>query len=322
MSRVKLHSFSSEYFVKDKGLMVARMGFFRGLGKVTNTVVGGAAKGSVKLVGKGIAKKNEKVGAYIGELGDTIIEASKQTVDSVAQFTDGTLQGVYGVVKKDSYHKKHGWDDIKDSTGRTAKGMYGGMKYTVKSAGITVNGLRRNDREQLFQGLQNLGKVVAVSALAVGVLDIVDGSNTAQAETIETRNDHLNGLEHAETGVNFAEKTIEMPNGDLINGTYPVFDSSFSVVLVEEVYLESDQTHFQIANQTLYQSIENNPAVANDLGMSSVDVQALENGVTPEGYVWHHNEQPGVLQLVEEETHHNTGHTGGREIWGAGSGNR
>ena len=76
------------------------MGFFRGLGKVTNTVVGGAAKGSVKLVSKGIAKKNEKVGAYIGELGDTIIEASKQTVDSVAQFTDGTLQGVYGVVKK------------------------------------------------------------------------------------------------------------------------------------------------------------------------------------------------------------------------------
>ena len=38
-----------------------------------------------------------------------------------------------------------------------------------------------------------------------------------------------------------------------------------------------------------------------------------------EGYTWHHNEQPGVLQLVDEETHAETGHTGGREILGGGS---
>ncbi|WP_423408368.1 HNH endonuclease [Heyndrickxia sp. MSNUG] len=30
-------------------------------------------------------------------------------------------------------------------------------------------------------------------------------------------------------------------------------------------------------------------------------------------------EEPGVLQLVDRETHASVGHTGGRELWGGGS---
>ena len=101
------------------------------------------------------------------------------------------------------------------------------------------------------------------------------------------------------------------------NISFPVFDSKFSVVLVEETYLESDHTQFTIANETLYQSIQENPDLAKELGLSQYDVQAVANGTTPEGYVWHHTEQPGVLQLVNGETHQNTGHTGGRELWEA-----
>ncbi|WP_264738038.1 HNH endonuclease [Cytobacillus firmus] len=32
-----------------------------------------------------------------------------------------------------------------------------------------------------------------------------------------------------------------------------------------------------------------------------------------------HNQHPGVLELVDEETHGATGHTGGRELWGGGN---
>ncbi|MEU9744056.1 HNH endonuclease [Micromonospora chersina] len=32
---------------------------------------------------------------------------------------------------------------------------------------------------------------------------------------------------------------------------------------------------------------------------------------TPEGYTWHHHQDPGLMQLVEEWTHAKTGHTGG-----------
>ena len=295
------------------------MGIVRGFSKAVNKVAGGAAKGGVKIISKAVSTKNEKLGEYIGEVGNSVIEASKGAVDSVSQFADGAIQGTYGLLRKNEYHKQQGWADIKDSTGRTVKGISSGITYTVKSAGITVSGLKNKDRNQILHGLKNIGKVAAVTTFAVGVIDILDGADFVQAEEIETRNDHLNGLEHAETGVPFMEKNIELPNGEVITGSFPVFDSKFSVVLVEEMYLESDHTQFTIANETLYQSIQENPDLAKELGLSQYDVQVVANGTTPEGYVWHHSEQPGVLQLVNEETHQNTGHTGGRELWGGGS---
>lgn len=298
------------------------MGVIRGAAKVANTVLGGTATGGVKLVSKIVSKKNEKVGRYVGELGQSVIKASKYAVDSVGQFADGSIQGAYGIVKKDTYHRKQGWEDIKNSTGRTIKGIGSGIKYTVKSTGITLNGIRNKDREEILHGVGNLGKVVAVSAFAIGVFDIVDGPDIAQADNLETRNDHLSGLDHPETGVQFIERAIELPSGELQAGTFPLFDSPFSIILAEEMYSESDNTHFQIANETLYQAIQESPKVATELGLSQFDLQALANGITPDGYDWHHNEQSGVLQLVNEETHQNTGHTGGREVWGGGSENR
>ena len=73
--------------------------------------------------------------------------------------------------------------------------------------------------------------------------------------------------------VPFMEKNVELPNGEVITGSFPVFDSKFSVVLVEEMYLESDHTQFTIANETLYQSIQENPDLAKELGLSQYDVQ-------------------------------------------------
>jgi len=295
------------------------MGVFRGTGIIANKWLGGAAKGGVKIVSKAVSSKNEKTGRYIGELGNSVIDASKYAIDSVGQFADGAVKGAYGIVKKDSYHKEQGWGDMKDSTGRTLKGIGLGIKYTVRSTGITLSGIRNNDRNEIVQGVGNLGKVVAVSAFAIGVIDIVDGPDLAQAEALETRNDHLGGTDHLETGVPFVEKTIELPSGELVTGTFPVFESPFSVVLAEELYLESDNNHSLIANDTLFQAIQESPSIATDLGLSNLDIQSIASGNTPAGFDWHHSEVPGVLQLVNEETHQNTGHTGGSEIWGVGS---
>ncbi|MFE8699757.1 HNH endonuclease [Cytobacillus sp. FJAT-54145] len=295
------------------------MAIFRNIGKVTNTVVGGAAKGGVKLVSKAVSTKNKELGQYIGEVGNTVIDASKGAVDTVGQLADGVARGGYGLLKNNDSSKQQGWYDIKDSTGRTVKGIGSSIKYTVKSAGITANGLKNKDKEQILKGVKNLGKVVAVTTFAVGVVDFVDGVDKVEAEEIDMRNDHLSGLDHTETGVPFETREVELPNGEIKVGTFPVFESDFSVVIAEEMYLASDNTHFNIANETLYQSIQENHSLANQLDLSSFDVQGLQNGVTPEGYVWHHHEQPGVIQLVDQEVHQDTGHTGGREIWGGGS---
>jgi DNase/tRNase domain of colicin-like bacteriocin len=298
------------------------MVIFRGLAKTANTLVGGAAKGGVDFVSKRISSKNPKVGEYVGELGNGVIEASKAALETAGQFTDGAVKGGYGVIRKDEKFKRAGWYDLKDSTGRTVKGISSSINYTVRSGGRAYSGFTSNNKEQMIEGLKNLGKVAAVTTFAVGIVDIFDGADAAEAEGVETRNDHLNGYEHAETQVPFEAKVVELPNGEVVEGTFPVFDSDFSVLLREDVYLESDEAHFAIANDALYQSIQGNPGLIADLELTPEDIEALSLNHTPEGYVWHHCEDPGVLQLVDEEAHENTGHTGGRSMWGGGSGFR
>ncbi|MBC1290944.1 HNH endonuclease [Listeria booriae] len=41
----------------------------------------------------------------------------------------------------------------------------------------------------------------------------------------------------------------------------------------------------------------------------------IQNGYTPRGMTWHHQDR-GKMQLVDKAIHQQTGHTGGKAIWG------
>jgi hypothetical protein len=134
-------------------------------------------------------------------------------------------------------------------------------------------------------GLKNIGKIVVVGSVAIGFIDILNGSDTVAASDFSTRNDGLSGDVHPETGIPFEEKTVELPSGELREAAFPVFDSEFSVVLVEELYEASDAKHFGIANDLLYQAILENPTLRTEIGLSAHDINLLEMGKTPEGFV-------------------------------------
>ena len=108
-------------------------------------------------------------------------------------------------------------------------------------------------------------------------------------------------------------------NGRLIQDVFPVFDSQYDAHIPENQYLASDDVHFRPANEQLALELQADPTHVHELGLTPQDVQGLANNITPDGYVWHHHEQPGVLQLVNEADHDATAHTGGRFIWGGGS---
>ncbi|MET3684435.1 hypothetical protein ABID56_002572 [Alkalibacillus flavidus] len=140
-------------------------------------------------------------------------------------------------------------------------------------------------------------------------------SDQAQFEPFQTfRNEHLAGDEHPETGVPFESKTITTENGRDIEGVFPQFASNFDVSLPENQYTHSDWEHISYANEHMYESLQQNT----NHSFSNTELESLKQGETPEGYTWHHSEEPGVLQLVDEEIHANTGHTGGRSLWGGG----
>ena len=42
----------------------------------------------------------------------------------------------------------------------------------------------------------------------------------------------------------------------------------------------------------------------------------IKKGIIPNGFVWHHNEEEGLMQLVKETDHVKVRHTGGMSIWG------
>jgi hypothetical protein len=138
------------------------------------------------------------------------------------------------------------------------------------------------------------------------------------SESIETKNDHLIGSVHSETNVPLQENIVELPNGQEVTGVYSIFDVEYEVQLYESLYLQSDYVHFSYANAELFDAIQADPQLVEDLGLTEQDIQALANGDNPEGFTWHHSEEPGVLQLVDEDVHANTGHDGGGELWGGG----
>ncbi|WP_052728240.1 HNH endonuclease [Domibacillus tundrae] len=290
------------------------MGIGRIAGKGAGWAAGSVLGGAVKLAGK--ATKQD----WLEEAGTSVKNASTSALETAGQLIDGGVGLTAGAIRKDEEQKKRAMNDVKESAGRTVKGVAGTVKYSAVNAAEVVKGAASGDRDQAISGLKNLGKVVVTATVAVGVIDLMDGMDTAEA--IETRNDHLNGFDHAETGVPFVEKTVEMPDGQVVEGTFPVFSSVFDVYIAEESYLQSDAAHFGTANEALYAEIVRDPGVATQMGFGPQEVGQLSQGETPDGYTWHHSEEPGLLQLVDQETHHETGHTGGRELWGGGEAHR
>lgn len=120
-----------------------------------------------------------------------------------------------------------------------------------------------------------------------------------------------------ECGVLYERKIIEY-NGVKIEGVFPTFDSVFDVELPEEFYQSSSSKQFSESNKKLKEEVQNNSELRKMF--TQEQLEDIENGNTPRGYTWHHNEDPGKMQLVKTEDHDKriggAAHTGGNSIWG------
>lgn len=149
------------------------------------------------------------------------------------------------------------------------------------------------------------------------LLDEDNSFTASDFQKIETINDELEGARHSETDVPFVRDTVHLSNGEIISGVYPDFDEEYSATISQTIYLSSDAVQFDNANEQLaYEIQQDSELMAQFTPEQILQIQA---GETPDGYVWHHHQEPGRLELVDEETHAQTGHSGGRSLWGGGS---
>lgn len=132
---------------------------------------------------------------------------------------------------------------------------------------------------------------------------------------LKTVNDELDGKEHKETGVKYEKKTVEV-DGMRIRGVFPKFQSKFDAQLPGDKRLASDAVQKGECNKQLKEAIQKNPELKKQF--TEKQLQQIDDGKTPSNYVWHHNEEPGKMQLVDAKTHSSAKHTGGKAIWNKG----
>lgn len=169
----------------------------------------------------------------------------------------------------------------------------------------------QNNESNLTEGQKSKLIESGMSPELVGKASFQDG-----VYDVKTINDSLEGKTHPETGVKFERKTVEV-NGEKISGVFPEFESKFDAKLSADKLKASDFEQFAECNAQLKEQIKNDPDLQKSF--SKQQLSQIENGRTPRGYTWHHNEETGKMQLVDSKIHEKTGHTGGKAVWGGGT---
>ncbi|MFV8830411.1 HNH endonuclease [Alkalihalobacterium sp. APHAB7] len=282
-----------------------------GLGKAFSFTLGGP----IKFGGRAI--NNE----YIQEIGDSVSNSTRFVFKNIGGATQGVLDTAIGLVKKDKELRNEGLSEVGGATWNVATGMVKGVWYTSKNMYDVATGVVGKDQVKVKNGLKNIGKVGAVLVIAYGVFDVVDnvsGEVHANVEVaiIETINADLDGTAHPESGVHYETSTVQLQDGTVVQGVFPVFESVYNAELPEEYYESSSYTHVKLSNDQLYEAIHLSPELKAQF--SDLQLEQIYDGETPDGYTWHHHEQPGKMQLMDTVIHAQSGHTGGMSLWGGG----
>ena len=122
----------------------------------------------------------------------------------------------------------------------------------------------------------------------------------------------------SENGIPYERKQINI-NGVIIEGVFPKFESVYTTYLSEDT--QKSNTYAKECNSKLKEAIQNDPELRSMF--TPEQLNDIENDRTPTGYVWHHNEEQGKMELVERSAHDKTiggaAHTGGSALWGPDS---
>lgn len=139
------------------------------MGQLAGEVTGKVLGGSVRVVG-------ELAGSpFIKEIGNGVEKATINTGKTVGQLASGTYDLASGAIRKDDTAIDAGLADIGGAVTTTAKGVAISAKYVYNSGKDVVVGMKEEDKDRVKLGAKNLLAAAAVTTLAVGVIDAVDG---------------------------------------------------------------------------------------------------------------------------------------------------
>ena len=134
-----------------------------------------------------------------------------------------------------------------------------------------------------------------------------------------TRNQSLENGIHPKTGVKFVRKYLDLSDGRKVTGVFPKFHSYADITLPKEYWKSNFNDQKEYLTKALQEMLNTSDRKKQLKKMFNKEELAdIAEGVIPEGFVWHHSETEGLMQLVEESIHAATGHDGGMSLWGIG----
>ena len=189
---------------------------------------------------------------------------------------------------------------------------------TIATAFSPVHGLA-NGITDFIEGSQS-GNLGTMGLGLLGMVSVLPGGSELRALGAETR--IVAGEASAVTRA--AEATAaRTASGDF-------YSVAFQTTLDPASYPGlSRAAHFQEANEALLTAMESDPQFAQTMQQAGVNLDRTATGLAPrtppEGWTWHHAEDPGVMQLVPRVQHTpgsifwdtlHPGGQGGYAIWG------
>ncbi|MBO7744497.1 hypothetical protein I8J29_09840 [Paenibacillus sp. MWE-103] len=145
------------------------MDLLKGVGKLAGDLTGRVLGGTVRVAGELVHSD------YIKEIGNDVERVTAKTGELAGRAASGVWDVGAGLITSDKQQAKTGFEDLGDAVTTTVRGAGQGIEYVVQSGKEVVTGMKENDTRLMKEGAKKLGKAAAVSIIAVGVIDMVDG---------------------------------------------------------------------------------------------------------------------------------------------------
>jgi hypothetical protein len=181
---------------------------------------------------------------------------------------------------------------------------------------------------------------------------IKNGSQDELILKVQSSNIEKKLIGKVQSDIPFIERIVHS-EGLTFSGFFPDFSkyNIYSAPKLESVFLKSsDKVQFSICRANLKKEYLQNPKKIEELLMIQnkrfaanggilskgryitdpqemldkqiKDIRQVNSGSQQErifGFVWHHNENDGIIDLIAYDKHNTVKHIGGRNIWGGGS---
>lgn len=198
-----------------------------------------------------------------------------------------------------------------------AKKIDDALGAAARRAPLVVDGARGSSARVNGRDV-TVGELPTVNTRPDGKLEVttVDGRTVKvnEPQKYDTR------VENPDGSVTYTKKGHTMTYDK--NG-FPQFDSKADIYLdPKHINSKNEAEHFREANEQVAKALENDPSLADRMGLNPEQVQFFKDGKnfdrSPPDLTWNHHQDAGKMELVDREIHSTFPHTGGMAIWGGG----